>query len=115
MACGTPGGDRQDQWALIFFLRHVHFGLHLQAVIDAPSFHTAHFPSSIYPRLAKPGHLANEGRFPSATIDTLRQRGHAVEVTDDGSQGRIAAVARGNGILKAAANPRFMRSYAFGR
>ena len=45
LAFGTPGGDQQDQWSLIFFLHHVDFGLDLQAAIDAPAFHTHHFPS----------------------------------------------------------------------
>ena len=26
LAFGTPGGDQQDQWQPIFFLRHVHYG-----------------------------------------------------------------------------------------
>lgn len=45
MVFGTPGGDQQDQWQLSFFLRHVHHGLDLQAAIDRPLFHTAHFPA----------------------------------------------------------------------
>ena len=40
LAFGTPGGDKQDQWSLNFFLSHVHFGLNLQEAIDAPNFHT---------------------------------------------------------------------------
>src|SRR5680860_1357166 len=55
LAFGTPGGDGQDQWSLVFFLAHVHFGLNLQAAIDAPMFHTTHFPSSFYPRTASLG------------------------------------------------------------
>ena len=37
MAFGTPGGEQQDQWALIFFLRMVHHGMTIQQAIDAPS------------------------------------------------------------------------------
>ena len=48
MAFGTPGGDQQDQWTLQFFLNFIKFGMNLQAAIDAPSFHTSHFPSSFY-------------------------------------------------------------------
>ena len=47
---GTPGGDQQDQWTLQFFLNHIVFGMNLQAAIDAPTFHSTHFPSSFYPR-----------------------------------------------------------------
>ncbi|HEY6028952.1 MAG TPA: gamma-glutamyltransferase family protein, partial [Gaiellaceae bacterium] len=46
LAFGTPGGDQQDQWTLTFFLAHTLFGLDLQAAIDAPAFHSNHFPSS---------------------------------------------------------------------
>ncbi len=50
MVFGTPGGDQQDQWTLQFFLNVVEFGMDLQEAIDAPSFHTDHFPASFYPR-----------------------------------------------------------------
>jgi gamma-glutamyltranspeptidase/glutathione hydrolase len=112
---GSPGGDQQDQWALHMFLRHVHFGMNLQEAIDAPALHTEHAPSSFYPRAARPGHLALEGRFPQATIDQLRRRGHEVEVCDDWSLGRVCAAAKDGPVLKAAANARFMQNYAIGR
>ncbi|HEX5794672.1 MAG TPA: gamma-glutamyltransferase family protein [Geminicoccaceae bacterium] len=115
LAFGTPGGDQQDQWALHVFLRHVHFGMNLQEAIDAPAFHTEHAPSSFFPRAARPGHLALEGRFPRRTIEELQRLGHAVEVADDWSLGRVTAAARDGGVLKAAANPRLMQNYAIGR
>jgi gamma-glutamyltranspeptidase / glutathione hydrolase len=115
LAFGTPGGDQQDQWSLHVFLAHVHFGLDLQAAIDAPDFHTDHFPSSFYPRQAQPRSLALEGRFDDDVVADLRDRGHIVEVTDDWSLGRVSAVGRENGLLKAGANPRGMQGYAVGR
>jgi gamma-glutamyltranspeptidase/glutathione hydrolase len=115
MVFGTPGGDQQDQWSLHVFLRHVHFGLNLQEAIDAPEFHTAHFPSSFYPRECRPGHLALEGRFPSTTTAALRRRGHAIDIDADWALGRVSAAAKEGSLLKAAANPRFMQGYAFGR
>jgi gamma-glutamyltranspeptidase / glutathione hydrolase len=116
-AFGTPGGDQQDQWSLVFFLRHVHHGMNLQEAIDAPMFHSEHFPSSFYPRQASPGRLAVEGRMPQATVDELARRGHDVAVGDDWSLGRLAAVGADGGPapLKAAANPRGMQGYAVGR
>src|SRR5205823_3958697 len=66
LAFGTPGGDQQDQWSLLAFLGHVHFGLDLQAAIDTPSFHTDHFPSSFYPRASLPRRVEIEGRFAEA-------------------------------------------------
>ena len=55
MACGSPGGDQQDQWQLLFLLRHLGAGLDLQEAIDAPAWHTTGFPSSFYPRTSEPG------------------------------------------------------------
>jgi gamma-glutamyltranspeptidase/glutathione hydrolase len=115
LAFGTPGGDQQDQWTLLFFLHHVDFGLDLQAAIDAPAFHTNHFPSSFYPRDAHPGQIEVEGRFDPEVVADLRGRGHDVQVTGDWSLGRVSAAGREDGLLKAAANPRGMQGYAAGR
>jgi gamma-glutamyltranspeptidase/glutathione hydrolase len=115
LAFGTPGGDCQDQWALIFFLAHTVFDIDLQAAIDAASFHTDHFPSSFYPRQMRPRSLSIEARYDDAVIAELRERGHAVEVKDAWSLGRVSAAGRENGLLKAAANARGMQGYAAGR
>ena len=117
MAFGTPGGDQQDQWSLTFFLAHVHFGLNLQEAIDAPMFHTNHFPSSFYPRAATPGEVVAEARLDPAIVAALRARGHDVTVVDDWSLGRLSAVSQDlkNGLLRAAANPRGTQGYAVGR
>jgi gamma-glutamyltranspeptidase/glutathione hydrolase len=115
LAWGTPGGDQQDQWITQFFLRHVHAGMNLQEAIDAPAWHTEHFPSSFWPRTARPGVLVVEGRIPDASIAELRRRGHHVEVGADWSEGRLVAAARDHDRLKAAANPRGMQGYAAGR
>jgi gamma-glutamyltranspeptidase/glutathione hydrolase len=115
LAFGTPGGDQQDQWSLLFFLNHLHFGMNLQQAIDFPSFHSAHMPSSFYPRQAQPRVLDVESRVSPAVIEDLRRRGHLVNVRPAWSLGRVSAVARRNGMLYAAANPRGMQGYAVGR
>lgn len=116
LAFGTPGGDQQDQWTVPFFLRTVHHGMNLQEAIDAPSWHSTHFPSSFYPRESNPGRLHIEGRFPPDAVSELRRRGHDVVVEDDWTLGRICAVARRtDGLLMAGANPRGMQNYAVGR
>jgi gamma-glutamyltranspeptidase / glutathione hydrolase len=115
MVFGTPGGDQQDQWSLHIFLQHVHFGLNLQESIEAPGFHTNHFPSSFYPRLAKPASLLLEGRFGQDTIADLRGRGHAVTVEEDWGIGRTSAASKEGRLRKAAASPRHMQGYAIGR
>lgn len=115
LAFGTPGGDTQDQWSLSFFLNHADFGLNLQEAIDAPMFHTNHFPSSFFPRGAAPGQIEVESRVSPDVIEELRNRGHQVVVAEPWSLGRLSGVARDGGVLKAAANPRDMQGYAVGR
>ena len=116
LAFGTPGGDQQDQWSLIFFLRHVRGHLDLQASIDAPMWHSTHFPSSFYPRAAHPGEVHVEERVDPTVVDELRDRGHRVVVEPAWSLGRVSAAGRApEGWLRAAANPRGMQGYAVGR
>ena len=115
LAWGTPGGDQQDQWNSQLFLRHAHWAMNLQEAIDAPSWHIEHFPNSFWPREARPGVLAVEGRMPETTVKELERRGHIVEVGPNWSEGRLSAVARDGAVLKAAANPRGMQGYAIGR
>ena len=115
LAFGTPGGDQQDQWTIGFFLNHVLFGMNLQEAIDAPAFHTDHFPSSFYPRGSMPRSLAAEARLGELVLADLRRRGHEVLAMPPWSLGRISAVARDRGFLYAAANPRGMQGYAVGR
>ncbi|MDP9436639.1 MAG: gamma-glutamyltransferase family protein, partial [Actinomycetota bacterium] len=117
LAFGTPGGDQQDQWSLAFLLAHVHGRLDLQAAIDAPMFHSTHFPSSFYPRQSSPGQAVVEGRLPDDVVRGLRERGHDVVVAGDWSQGRLSAagIEPGTGFLKAGANPRGGQGYAVGR
>jgi gamma-glutamyltranspeptidase / glutathione hydrolase len=115
LAWGTPGGDQQDQWITQFFLRHVHARQNLQEAIDAPAWHSEHFPSSFWPRTARPGVLVAEGRLPRTTVTELKRRGHSVEVGPDWSEGRLTAAARDGRRRRAAANPRGMQGYAAGR
>ena len=42
---GSPGGDQQDQWSTQFLMRYIHAGHNLQQAIDAPAWHSEHFPS----------------------------------------------------------------------
>jgi gamma-glutamyltranspeptidase/glutathione hydrolase len=115
LAWGSPGGDGQDQWITQMFMRHVHAGMNLQESIDAPAWHSEHFPSSFWPRTARPGMLVVEGRVPKKTVDELKRRGHIVETGPDWSEGRLTAASRDGWRRRAAANPRGMQGYAAGR
>ena len=115
LAWGSPGGDQQDQWITQFFLRHVHANMNLQEAIDAPAWHSEHFPISFWPRTSRPGVLQIESRVPQATRDELSRRGHKVEVEPEWSEGRLTAASKDGVRRKAAANPRGMQGYAAGR
>jgi gamma-glutamyltranspeptidase/glutathione hydrolase len=116
MVFGTPGGDQQDQWQLIMFLRHVHHGLNLQEAIDAPLFHTQHMNSSFFPRTAFKGEMMAEKSFGEKTLRELQERGHKVNEAEEWTVGRLTAASRSaDGLLKAAATPRLMQAYAVGR
>jgi gamma-glutamyltranspeptidase/glutathione hydrolase len=117
LACGSPGGDQQDQWQLIFLLRHLVQGQELQEAIDAPMWNTPAFPSSFWPRATEPGVVVVEDRLDPAVVDGLRGRGHEVRLSDAWSLGRMCAVTRDaeTGVVSAAANPRGMQGYAVGR
>lgn len=116
LAFGTPGGDQQEQWQLGLFLRRVHHGLNLQEAIDLPLFHTQHFPSTFYPREARPGQLTVEESVGAEAIADLKRRGHALEEAPAWTVGRLTAAEKSsNGLLRAAATPRLMQAYAAGR
>ncbi|GAA3535772.1 gamma-glutamyltransferase [Amycolatopsis ultiminotia] len=115
LAFGTPGGDQQDQWQLCFWLAHTVGGLNLQEAIDAPAWHTTAFPSSFYPRSWHPREVVAESRLGRATLGELAERGHRVVEAGDWALGRLSAVSRRGGLLRAAANARGMQGYAVGR
>ncbi|NLG22354.1 MAG: gamma-glutamyltransferase family protein [Actinomycetales bacterium] len=117
LACGSPGGDQQDQWQSLFLVRHLGHAATLQEAIDAPAFHTTSFPGSFEPRVVEPGVLVIEDRYPEAVRAALRARGHEVLEQGPWTLGRMCAVGRdpGTGLLSAGANPRGMQGYAVGR
>jgi gamma-glutamyltranspeptidase/glutathione hydrolase len=106
LAYGTPGDDRQEQWALHALLRHVDRGLDLQAAVDAPEWHTMHLVASFSPRGIEPRSLYVESRFGDDVIADLRRRGHDVTVTGPWDLGRTSAVRRDGDGLAAAATTR---------
>ena len=116
MAFGTPGGEQQDQWSLTMFLRMVHHNCNIQEAINSPSFHTEHWPSSFWPRVARPGKVVIEGRYADRVLNELRRRGHDASKGDDWSEGRLSGARREpDGQMFAGANPRGMQGYAVGR
>ncbi len=116
-ALGTPGGDQQDQWQLLYLLRRIVGGYEPQQAIDAPMFHTDAMVASFEPRTVQTASLTVESRLGDAVIAELRERGHAVTVMGPWSLGRLSAVGidPDRGWMFAAANSRGNQGYAAGR
>ncbi len=116
LAFGTPGADQQDQWSLQFFLNCVDFGMNLQVAVDAPTFHTSHFPASFYPHGAQPGTMHVESRIPEETAAALRDKGHTVEVDGEWSHGRVLGIRfdADRGVILGVATARLDTGYAIG-
>lgn len=115
-ALGSPGGDQQDTWQLLYLLRTIVGGYSPQQAIDAPALHSTAFPDSFWPREWVPGGAVVEARLGASVIDELRARGHVVTVAGDWELGRLSAVGvTRDGLLFGAANPRGAQGYAAGR
>jgi gamma-glutamyltranspeptidase / glutathione hydrolase len=116
-ALGSPGGDQQDQWQLLYLLRRLAGGYNPQQAIEAPMFHTTAVAQSFWPRQWTPRGLIVEDRVGADVIEALRARGHDVTVSGPWTLGRLTAVERDpdTGQVRAAANPRGAQGYAAGR
>ncbi len=116
-ALGTPGGDQQDQWQLLYLLRRIVGGHEPQQAIDAPMFHTDAMVASFQPRTVQPASLTVESRIGDDVIGGLRARGHDVTVVGPWMLGRLSCVGidRDRGWMYAASNSRGAQGYAAGR
>jgi gamma-glutamyltranspeptidase/glutathione hydrolase len=116
-ALGSPGGDQQDQWQLLYLLRTLVGSYSPQQAIDAPALHTTSMPGSFWPRTWTPGGAVVEDRLGNGVIAELERRGHQVTRAGDWELGRLSSVGRDpeTGVLSAAANPRGAQGYAAGR
>jgi gamma-glutamyltranspeptidase/glutathione hydrolase len=117
VALGSPGGDQQDQWQLLYLLRTIVGGYTAQQAIDAPAFHTTSFPGSFWPRTWTPGGAMVEDRLGDDVVSELEERGHVVTRAGDWALGRLSSVSHDpiTGVLSAAANSRGAQGYAAGR
>ncbi|MBP6685665.1 MAG: gamma-glutamyltransferase [Leucobacter sp.] len=117
LALGSPGGDQQDQWQLLFLLRVLVGGYTQQQAIDAPALHTTSVPESFWPRTWTPAGVVVEDRLGDDVIADLEARGHRITRAGDWALGRLSSVGRNpqTGALSAAANPRGAQGYAAGR
>ena len=103
MVYGNMGGDGQPQSQSAVFTRIALFGMNPQAAIDAPRWLLGRTWGNTSDTLKL------EARFDAATVETLRARGHAVDVLADydESMGHAGAIVRhGNGVFEGGNDPR---------
>jgi gamma-glutamyltranspeptidase/glutathione hydrolase len=116
MVFGTPGGDKQDQWTLQFFLNYADFGMNIQEALDAPTAHTSHFPASFWPHTVRPGEVSLEPRIPVEVAKELSKMGHKVVYSKPWSHGRCLVIRYdpASGLMRGGASPRTGEPYAIG-
>ena len=98
LAISTPGGDSQDQQILNVLLNLLVFGMELQEALEAPRFNSLHPFGSFDDHRSFPGVLEIEDRFPAATLEELRRRGHELRV--------LPAYGMATGVVAAGIDPR---------
>jgi gamma-glutamyltranspeptidase/glutathione hydrolase len=97
MSAGSPGGALIIHFTAKTLHGTLQWGLSPQAAIDLPNFGTTGGPL-----------LLEEKRFPAATVDALRQRGHTVQETamTSGLQALMRGTQRGGRVWLGGADPR---------
>ncbi|HWL43679.1 MAG TPA: gamma-glutamyltransferase [Ilumatobacter sp.] len=107
---GCPGGDMQVQAMLQVFLNTFHFGMDVQAAIDAPRFSTWSFPNSFAPYTYSQDHVSIENRFPDDVVRALADLGHQLELWPPFTRTAAAVEAiyvdRASGFVRAGSDPR---------
>ncbi|UEM24684.1 gamma-glutamyltransferase family protein (plasmid) [Skermanella mucosa] len=119
IACGSMGGDQQDQWQLQFLLNRLLFDMPIQQAIEAPKFSSEHFPGFFAPHSFFTNRLRAEETLGAAVLEELARRGHEVSVGPAWSEGFMLATERHSaasgpaGTLEAGCDPRGAKSEVF--
>jgi len=120
LAFGTPGADQQDQWSLIFFLRHAH-GLNIAEANNAPLFHTRHLLRSFQPQQIVELAAYLEDTTTNEVVQQLVSRGHRIQLlptvapdlTAPLTFGTLSAASRDGPLMAAVGSSRWPGSTAF--
>ena len=116
LVCGTPGADTQVQTNMQVITHVLDFGMTVAEAVEAPRWRNTHSPTESNIPHECDNLLYVESRFPTETLDGLRQRGHTLEVMHGwGASGSemMIQVDGDTGALHGAADPR-RDGYAIG-
>ena len=109
LVCGTPGADTQVQTNMQVITHVLDFGMTVAEAVEAPRWRNTHSPTESNIPHECDNLLYVESRFLAETLDSLRQRGHVLEVTHGwGASGSemMIQVDGDTGALYGAADPR---------
>jgi gamma-glutamyltranspeptidase / glutathione hydrolase len=98
LSFGVMGGGMQPQGHVQVLINMIDFGMGLQAAGDAPRVRHDGSSEPTGGRMTDGGVVRLERGFPPATIAELEQRGHRVEVGNDGGFGGYQAI-RKDGVV----------------
>jgi gamma-glutamyltranspeptidase/glutathione hydrolase len=102
MVFGTSGADGQPQTHAQVMTAVFDFGLDMQSALEAPRW--------VAGRELPESALAMEGRFPAATVQELRKRGHEIQMAEGWAQSMGSAhgiiIHPENGLRMGGADPR---------
>lgn len=113
LALGTPGGETIGQTQFQVLVNILDFGMSVQAAIEAPRFSL--FASPNFYKEDAVITMRIEDRVSVETFETLRAKGHQVELAPSFSLGSIQAILKSQefGTVTAGADPR-RAAYAVG-
>ena len=114
LTLGSPGGETIGQTQFQTLVNLLDFKMPMQEAIEAPRFAISANPN--FYRAGSAVTVRIEGRFPRATLETLRQLGHTLDVVPGfGSVGNMQGILVNlkTGTMTAGADPR-SNGYAIG-
>ena len=116
LVCGTPGADTQVQTNLQVITHIIDFGMTVAEAVEAPRWRNTHSPTESSIPHECDNLLYMESRFPAATLEGLRIKGHTLAIMSpwgaSGSEMMIQLDPE-TGALHGAADPR-RDGYAIG-
>jgi gamma-glutamyltranspeptidase / glutathione hydrolase len=106
LSFGVMGGGMQPQGHVQVLVNMIDFGMNLQEAGDAPRLRHDGSSEPTGARMTDGGVVRLERGFPAGTVAALEQRGHRVQVADDGGYGGYQAIRKAGRVWIGASESR---------